>query len=432
VKLPSVSQSTLSNGLRLVLVEDNRFPLVTVRLAFGAGTKFDPPDRPGLAEAMASLLTDGTSTRTSKQIAEEVASLGGSLTATASPDSVTISAGALSENVAKILDLAADVARNASFPAEEVSLYQQNRKQRLLDERSQSEFLAEEKLAQVVYGRHPYSVTGPTVESIDKLAPAVLTRHRDTYLAPNNAVLILLGKLPPRADTMKLIEGRFGAWLKRDVPAIQMPPPPHPKRSVTLIDRPGSVQADVHIGRQGVTRLDQDYFPLVVGNGILGGGTASRLFDDIREKRGYAYSVYSHLAPQKEAGLFTTVMQVRNEVVGDAIGAMLGHMGRMATERVSAKELSDIKNYLSGAFVMRLERQESIANQLVQIKMLGLPDDYLEKYTARIRSTEPDQILRAAGKVIAPEDASVVVVGDAKQIKSKLEKLGDVQVTPAK
>ena len=188
----------------------------------------------------------------------------------------------------------------------------------------------------------------------------------------------------------------------------------------------------MHIGRVGVPRTSPDYFPLVVGNTILGGGTSSRLFNDIREKQGYAYSVYSHQTPLKDAGVFGAAMQVRNEVVGPAISSMLSEMNGMAKERVPASELTDVKNYLSGVFVLRLQTQDGLASQLAGVKAIGLPVDYLEKYTTRIRSVEPDQVQSVAKKIIAPDESAIVVVGDAGQIRPALEKFGKVNVITEK
>jgi zinc protease len=431
-KLPATSESKLPNGLTVVLVEDKRFPIVTLRLAFQAGSRWDPQDAPGLAEAVAALLTDGTKTRSSKQIAEQSTELGGAIGASASVDTLTVSGSALSENVDKLLELTADVVRNASFPENEIALYKQNRKQQLLDQRSQSEFLADEKLTEVVFGSHPYARQNPTEASIDALNAKVLTGFRDRLMVPNNGVLILLGKLPEKAALLKSVQARFGDWTKRDLSAAPDGKVPEPKRSITLVDRPGSVQADVHIGQLSLTRTDPQYYALTVANAILGGGASSRLFNEIREKKGYAYSVYSHSQPFKDQAMFATVMQVRNEVVGDALGDMLKEMQRISDQPVAGQELTDVKNYISGSFVMRLETQAGLASQLAIVKSLGLPDDYLSMYTTRIRSAEPDQLQSAAKKVIAPGDAAIVVVGDAKQIKPALDKLGEVQVMPAK
>jgi predicted Zn-dependent peptidase len=178
----------------------------------------------------------------------------------------------------------------------------------------------------------------------------------------------------------------------------------------------------VQIGHLGMPRTSPDYYSLVVATTILGGGTSSRLFNGIREKHGYAYSVHSHQTPMKDAGVFVAAMQVRNEVVEPAIKMMLSELNGMAQAPVSASELTDVKNYLSGVFVLRLQTQEGLASQLAVIKALGLPLDYLEKYTTRIRSVEPDQIQAVAKKIIATDQAAIVVVGDAKQIGPAVEK----------
>ena len=431
-KLPAVFETQLANGLEVMLVEDARFPLVTARLAFHAGSRFDPANLPGLAEATAALLTEGTKARKARDIAEEVNSIGGELRGFAAADTLRLAGSALSEHTARLLDLMADVARNAVFPEDEIALYKQNRKQSLLEQRSQAEFLAQEKLSAVLFGPHPYARIAPPPDAIDRLDQAELVKFRDTYIVPNNGVLLLLGRLPARAGLLKSLEARFGGWERREVPAAQKVEPPAPKRSITLVDRPGSVQADVMVGRLGVRQSSPEYFPMTVGSNVLGGGTNSRLFLEIREKKGYAYAVYSEHRPYKEAAQFSTVMQVRNEVTEDALRALLAEMERMAKERVPATELSDVKNYLSGTFVLRLERQESLANQVLTAKMMGLGKEYLETYTTRIRSVEPDQIEAVAKKVIAPGDAAIVVVGDAKQIRPAVEKFGKVEVTPAK
>src|SRR5262249_48226247 len=191
--LPPMHETKLSNGLSIVLLEDARFPLITLRLAFSAGSRFDPAELRGLSEATASLLTDGTKTRTSRQIAEEAASMGGEIAASSSPDSLIIAASSLSEHAKDLLALLSDVVRNPTFPADEVNLFKENRKQRLAEQSSQPEYLAQEKLSEVLFGAHPYGHTNPTAESIDKLDIPSLAKFHDTYLAPNNAVLIALG-----------------------------------------------------------------------------------------------------------------------------------------------------------------------------------------------------------------------------------------------
>ena len=189
----------------------------------------------------------------------------------------------------------ADVARNANFPEDEVALRKENRKQELIAQRSEAGFWADEKFVESVYSPHPYSRQDPTPESIDRLERDALTGFKDCHLAPNNAVFVLLGALPDQKQTMEMIAARFGDWAQKDTPAAPPAQFPEPKRTIVLVDRPGSVQTDIRIGRVAVTRSDPDYFPLLVGNTILGGAAASRLFSNIREKQGYAYDVHSSL-----------------------------------------------------------------------------------------------------------------------------------------
>src|SRR6202162_905224 len=233
-KLPPISTVTLANGLNVILIQDARFPLVTARLNFPAGSKFDPKDLPGLSEAVATLLIEGTRTRTSRQISEEADAIGGSLSGSSGPDSLTVSGSALSETLAKLMALMADVAINASFPAGEVDLEKRNRVQNLMSERSQPSHLAQEKFAEAVYGSSPYAHIGPTMESIQKLDVAALASFRDAYLIPNNATLIVLGRLPAREEVMKAITERFGSWKRKDAPASPKVDAPAAKRQIRL------------------------------------------------------------------------------------------------------------------------------------------------------------------------------------------------------
>jgi zinc protease len=430
-KLPPVFETKLPNGLSLVVVEDSRFPLVTARLIFQAGSKYDPQDMPGLSEAVASLLNEGTKTRTSRQISEESDGLGGSIGASAGQDTIMVSGSALAENLSPMLGLLADISINATFPGNEVKLHQQNRAQELQAQRSQPTFLAQEKMAQVVYGSSPYAHIAPTMESIQKLDTATLAKFRDTYLVPNNGTLVLLGKLPSREALMKTLTQLFGDWKQKALPAAPNMELPAPKRQIVLVDRPGSVQADIHVARLAPTRVTPEFFPLTVGTTILGGGANSRLFKDVRERDGFAYDAHSEYSTHRDGATFAAVTEVRNEVIEPAMKDVIDELNQMATKPVAGEELTNTKNYLAGLYLLRLETQEGLAGQLSNMKALGLPTDYLETYTTRVRSVEPDQILAAAKKYMDPGQAAIVVVGDASKIGETLKKFGEVTVTKA-
>jgi zinc protease len=427
-KLPPVYETKLPNGLNVVLAEDARFPLVTVRLVFLAGNKRDPKDIPGLAASLATMLTQGTKTRTYQQIAEELDALGAVMNATSSADALAVDGSVLTENTVKLLALISDVSRNATFPQDELTLHKQNRKQTLNVQHSQPAFLANEQFRKILYSDTPYAHVGPTAASIDKLDQKTLADFRDTYLVPNNAFLILVGKLPARAQILKAINDQFGSWMQKPVPEYIGPKPPEPKRQLVLVDRPGSVQADMRIGKIAANYNDSDFFPYTVGSLIEGGGPNSRLFLDIREKRGYAYDVHTETNPMADSGTFSTVTQVRNEVATDALEGIIEHLDKIAKEPVEKQELTDAKAYANGTFLMGLEPQRGLADRLVQMKVMNLPKNFLETYTTRVNSVEPDQIQSAAKKYMAPEDDAIVVVGDAAKIQKPLEKIGTFEV----
>lgn len=431
-KLPPSFETKLSNGLTVVLLEDRRFPLTTVRLGFQAGTKYDPKEIPGLSETVAALLTEGTRTRTSRQLAEELAAIGGTLSGGSGPDGLTLAGNALSEYTPKLLALVADVARNANFPEQEIALRLQNRKQELEAQRSQPSFLADERLSEIVFGENPYAHIAPTMESLDRIDRKTLAAFQDRYLAPNNAFLIVLGRIPPREETLKLVNEYFGAWQPKETPAPPKAEFPQSARKLALVDRPGSVQADIHTGRLAVNRAHADYFPLLVAQYILGGGASSRMFMNIREKHGFAYDAHSELDARRDAGLFAAVTQVRNDVIEPALQAVFDEMNGMAKAPVPEPELTRTKNFISGMFVMRLETQNGLANQLIALKLLGLPNTYLEQYTARVRGVTPERIQEVARKYMTPDKAAVVVVGDASKLSKPLAKFGEFNVTKAK
>jgi zinc protease len=426
--LPPVFETKLPNGLTVMLAEDARFPLVTIRLAFLAGNKRDPKNVPGLAAAVASMLMQGTSKLTYQQLAEDLDSLGGTLTAGTGADALTVEASVLAENAGRMLALVSDISRNPVFPSNELNLYKQNRKQQLMVQHSQPAYMANEEYRKVLFGDTPYAHVGPTMESIDLIDRGALEFFRSTYLAPNNAYLILAGKLPDRAAILKTITAEFGTWEQKKVPAYVVTKPPEAKRELVLIDRPGSVQADMRMGRIAATYNDPDYFPENVGAIIEGGGPSSRLFLDIREKRGFAYDVHTEVSALADAGNFSAVTQVRNEVVADALQGILDHLDRMAKEPVERQELSDAKSYANGVFLLGMEPQRGLADKLVQIKVMNLPKNYLDTYTTKINSVEPDQIESAAKKYMATANDKIVVVGDASAIEKTLEKFGTVRV----
>jgi zinc protease len=421
ITLPTSFETTLPNGLAVVVVEDPRLPLVSYRLAIRTGDSHEPRELPGLLDMLTGLLTEGTESRTSREIADQVARLGATLQAGSSSDYTTIAASSLTMFSEDILQLMADVVLRPVFPENEVELTKQNTKESLKQQRAQPAFLASEMVAKVMYGEHPYSVTAPTPESIDATTRQnLIDFHKSKFIA-NNAVMVVVGDVQ-RDTVMSQVENVFGDWAQGTIEPDNFPPPPErTARQAHVVDRPGSAQANIIIANHGITRTDPDYFPLLVMHTILGANASSRLFMNLREDKGYTYGAYSSLDARRTAGTFRATAEVRTPVTGDSLKEFFYELERIRTEPVSEKEISDAKSYLTGVFPIRLETQEGVIDQLVQIKMFGLANDYLELYRSRVQAVTIEQIQEVAQKYVQPGKAALVIVGDGKQLSDQIK-----------
>jgi zinc protease len=425
LNLPSVEELTLANGLRVVLVESKRFPLVSFRLAFPIGNAHDPAERPGLTDLVAGMLSEGTESRTSRQIADAVARAGATLNAGANSDYTTVAASALSNFADEILELTADVCLRPSFPAGELELTKQNTLQNLIAQRGQASFLASERVAQVVFGAHPYHVVAPTPESVEAATREEAAGFHRSIFIPNNAVLVVGGDFD-RARLLRRVEELFGAWrgaepLGGDFPA----PPARESRAVYLVDRPGSAQSNIVIANLGLRRTHPDYFPALVMHTILGANASSRLFMNLREEKGYTYGAYTNLDARRDAGSFRATAEVRTPVTGDSLREFFYEFGRIRDEEVSEKELRDAKSYLTGIFPIRLESLDGLIDQLVQIRMFSLPADYLETYRDRVQAVTRREVMRVAREYVTPDRAAIVIVGDAAALGDQIAPYAD-------
>jgi zinc protease len=420
LNLPLSEETTLANGLQVVFVEQGRLPLVSFRLAFRTGDAFDPPELPGLADLMTSMLVEGTETRTSRQIAEQVARYGASLSAGAGSDFTTVAASALSAYADEVLELLADVALRPAFPENELQLSQANAKQNLIAQRAQPTFLASEAVAHVLFGEHPYAVVSPTPESLDALTRERLLAEHRTRFVPNNAVLLVVGDVR-RERVLARVEELFGGWPRGDVLQPQFPAPPALEgRAAYIVDRPGSAQTNIIVANAGITRTHPDYFPVLVMHTILGGTASARLFMNLREEKGYTYGAYTQLDARRYAGSFRATTEVRTPVTGASLKEIFYELERIRAEDVSGKELADAKSYLTGIFPIRLETQEGLVEQFVQIKMHSLPPDYLATYRENIQRVTAAEVRRVADAYVTPDCAAIVVVGDAEQIREQV------------
>ena len=421
IKLPTAYETILPNGLAVIVVEDSRLPLISYRLALRTGDAHDPAELPGLMDMLTGLLTEGTESRSSREIADEVARLGATLQAGANSDHTTVAASSLTIFGDNVLELLADVALRPVFPTSEVELTKQNTKESLKQQRAQPSFLAGEMVARVMFGEHPYHVTSPTPESVDATTREQLVEFHRSMFIPNNAVLFVVGDVQ-QTSVLQQVETLFGSWQPGNVAGDDFPAPPvRTSRAAYIVDRPGSAQANIVISNAGITRTSKDYFPLLLMHTVLGANASSRLFMNLREDKGYTYGAYSSLDARRTAGTFRATAEVRTPVTGESLKEFFYELSRIRNEPVSEKEIADAKSYLTGVFPLRLETQEGLVDQLLQIKMFGLPEDYLETYRSHIQAVTISEIQEVAKKYVKPDEAAIVIVGDGAQL---LEQIG--------
>jgi zinc protease len=431
VTWPKRTKSRLANGLEIVLVESHSIPKFHGELFFRTGNAAVAHRAPALADLAATVLRTGTAKRTSRQIEEDLRSLGADLGTSAGADTSAISFAGLSEFAAPLLGLVNELAREASFPESE---FERERRQKLEEvklQRTQPGFLAGERLRKVLFGTHPYADVAPTPEQVAGYKRDDLqTVYRDFY-TPENALLLLVGDFDSAAMLEK-IEKVFGAWRGKKPAAPQAAVPASPRgRRVYLVHLPGSVQTQILAGSHAITRKHPDWVKLSLTNSLYGGAFNSRLVMNIREDKGYTYSPRSGVHALRQHGYFSVSAAVRNDVVAASLTETFYEMDRLRSLPVPEAELSDAQNYLSGVFSMGVATQDGLLSQLSTVALNELPDDYLETYRTKVRALTPDDLLQTARKYLDSPNMQIVVVGDRAQIASQAAVFGDIEVFDA-
>jgi predicted Zn-dependent peptidase len=426
VAWPRRTVRTLSNGMQVVLAESRTFPKVSAQLFFRSGNAAVAHRAPGLAEMTATVVRTGTASRPSRLIEEDLRRMGADLGSHAGADTTTISASGLAEFSEGLLALVADLARNASFPSEELERERRQRIEGLRIERTTPGFLASERLRRILFGEHPYAIVAPTEEQVAAYTRDQLEAlYRQNY-TPANALLIIVGDFAAE-EMLAQVERIFGDWKAPAPPATLSPVPPHYSgRHVHLVHLPGSVQTQVLLGNLAITRRDPDWYRLVLANSIYGGAFHSRLVINIREQKGYTYSPRSGLNALRQHGYFTVHAAVRNEVAAATLTEMFYEMDRMRSLPVTQEELDSARSYLSGVFSLGVATQDGLLGQLSTAFLDRLPEDYLETYREKIHALTAGDILAVARRHFDSANSQIVLVGDRDQIADQAALFGPV------
>ncbi len=423
---PAFSEHTLSNGLKVFIVESKRQPTVTLRLLLKDGANYDGK-KTGLVNFVAALLDRGTTSRTAQQFAQEADFYGVRFGAGADNDSVSVSISGLVKFLPKMLDLFSDAIFHPLFPADELAKESKKVKSALAREKQQPSSLAPKLRDKLIFGDHPYG-DYETEATVDMISRDDLVQFHAQHFLANRATLAVVGDVKA-AEILPLLEKALGGWKTGPVTALDLPAfPVADHTTINLVDRPGSVQSTVVVSAPGVPRNNPDYPELSVVNSTLGGGFSGRLFQNLRERNGYTYGASSRFAPQQLGGLFTASSDVRNAVTEPAVVEILNELKRIREQPIDEKELAMQRDYLAGNYLLSLESPGATAARVQEIEFFGLPVDYYKNYARRVTSVTPERAQELARKYLRDENLTIVVVGEGKEIKPMLEKLGPVTV----
>ncbi len=422
VQFPDLQKVVTKNGLEVYVVENHEVPLVSAQLVIKAGTMDDEQ----LAEMTASILGEGTKTRTKAKIDEEIEFVGGSLGAGAGTHDTSVFTQVLKRDIKLALTLMADEVMNPAFPADALAKLKDKAKTGLKAAKSNSDLLADQLFEMAAYpGGHPYGRPLPTEAQIDAVTVDALKGFHDKFYRSNNAYLILSGDVTV-PDAQKLAEEVFGKWkpIQGEAPSNPLnnfreykhPP----KMIVHLVDRPGSAQSDIRVGNLALARKHPDWIKFELASDILGGGSTGRLFLDVREEKGLTYGIYTKMDPGQAPGTWRIWTKTKTKTTGEMLKAIFGHIKKIRDEDVTEKEFDDVTREAIGSFPLSIETAGQVAGRVRTILTYGLPADYYKTYRDEVRKAQLGDMKAMARKYINDVPV-VVVVGRADKIESQIK-----------
>lgn len=423
-RVPEARRFTLDNGLQVALVPWGGMPKVRVTLTVRSGNGFEKSGEVWLADLTGDLMREGTATRNATEISADAARMGGGLTVSVGSDTTTIGGDVLSEFGPQFVELVADVTRNPRFPESELPRLKTNLSRNLAVGLSQPQQLALQKFRSVLYGDHAFGRVFPTDAMIAGYTlPQVKAFHAATYGAVRSR-LYVVGQFDGAA-TEAAIRKAFAGWTKGAQAATE-PAKPSSVRAVHLVDRPGAPQSTIVLGMPTVEPSSDDFVALTVMDALLGGAFGSRITRNIREDKGYTYSPYSEISTRYRDAYWAQNADVTTAQTGLSLKEIFSEIDRLQAEPPDDKELTGIKNYLAGTYVLQNSSRGGITAQLQYVDLHGLPATYPNTYVKKVYAVTPQQVSQVAKKYLKDDQATIVIVGDRKAIEEQVKPFGAI------
>ena len=429
VKLPPITEDTLSNGLVVVAIENHELPTVTMRMVVKSGSAYDPQGKGGLADFTASLLHMGSTTKSGPEIAKAIDFVGGSLNGSADRDASYIGSEVLLKHLDVAMGLLSDIILHPAFDTSEIERMRQQNISGIIDSKDDPNTVCSVGFNELLFDEHPYGhPSGGDEKSMAAITKDDLKKFYTDYYHPNNAFLVVAGDINPK-QIFDAVSSKFGEWQKADIPGLNLQQPPAPKgHTIWLVNKEDATQTQIRFGSFGITRENPDYYPMTLMNYILGVGFVSRLTDEVRVKGGMTYDIHMQNEWNRMPGAYYVSTFTNNDSTMSAIRATLRVMNDMKKAEVTDAEYKNAVSFYQGYYPMTLETPSSVASEIIKVKLYGLPVSYIQDFTENISKVTKADILRVAKKYIDTDNLDFCIVSNAAAVQDSLKTIGNVTV----
>jgi zinc protease len=430
LQLPPQVKTKLGNGLTVIIMSTQRLPLVDFRLVARAGAVDDPKGKEGLAGLTAELLTQGAAARNARQIAEDIAFVGGTLEGGAGSEQIVVTCEVLKKDFDIGLGLFRDVIVAPTFPEEEFRRKKDEALGAIASQKDDPATVANVALGPFLLGDSP--LAHPVVgweRSVTALTRDDVVAFHRRHLRPDAALLAVVGDVDPRA-VVAALEKAFASWTAASEkrPEAYTAVPQGPGRRVLIVNKPEVTQTQIRLACMGVPRNHPDYFPIRVANTILGAGFTSRLVNEIRVNQGLTYSISSRFGMFRNAGTHWIQTFTKNETLRKTIDATLAEVRKLMDQGPTDEELAKAKSYLTGQFPLGLQAPDALAAQILDVEFYGLEAGYLESFTERVEAVTMADVRRALKSYFCTDNLRILVVSNPATARPQLEGLGPIEV----
>ena len=418
INLGEPDRYTLKNGIELLVVEDHKLPQVSARLIIDNQPIIE--DKPGTASLLSSMLGTGTENMSKDDFNEEIDFLGANVSLSAQ----SASASSLKRYFERIMELMADGALNPKFTEENFKAEKDKLIESIKSSQNSASAIASRASTALAYSKkHPYGQFA-TVESVQDITLDDVKNIYRNYFSPENAYMVVVGDIKSK-KAKKLVKKNFKKWKSEVPPAETLPEPKNVEfTQINLVNMPNAVQSEVYVENTVDLQMnDEDYFPVLVANQILGGSFGSYLNMNLREDKGYTYGARSRIGASKYASRFYATASVRNAVTDSAVVQFLKEIDHIRDSIVDPQKLEDVKSKFAGNFVMNLEDKSTTARYALNVETNNLPEDFYKNYLKKINAVTTEDVQRVAKKYISPGELRIVIAGKGADIAEPLENM---------